>query len=529
MLAWTPVAGAGVTVTPIAQSAHGDQFGPDVEGARVVYTNNAGGDNDVYLYDVNTKIRKRLTFGFGSQSRPKISGDNIVYLDSKSGVPQLRCYTISTGQSRALNAKSPSVLEHAVDGDTVALIAPTTNPNEYAVKTLSLSTGLVRTIRTYQRSRAPYSLGLAGAYLAYSVYPEDEDDDSGRMSLYVTHLRTGITRAVDNGDHACVTASGTVVYTQSYGDLDPTFVKSYDAVTKTISTVSTGWAEPLDISAGRLLYCDSQNGLWVRHLDAGTRIKIASSKPIHSHGTAQMSGTRVVWDDTRYSAENGFVWPPGTPGHWMDYDVYSATYNTPLFSLACPKGVTYGKRATITGKISTKLGALYVGRVSLQRSTDKKHWTTVTSKSTSTSGTFAMTSREVRRATYFRVKFVKGSLRVNSYFIKILPRALVSRPPIPSEVATDQAVTLKGTVRPAQTKTSELMVVGGRKAADGTWEESELGAKVYAPVAHSGYSTYKVRLPGLSKPGEWRVRIRARDIRKGVSWGVSPYEYFTVK
>ncbi len=140
-----------------------------------------------------------------------------------------------------------------------------------------------------------------------------------------------------------------------------------------------------------------------------------------------------------------------------------------------------------------------------------------------------MRSGEVRRATYFRVKFVKGSMRVEQLLHQGHATRADIEAPIPSEVATDQAVTLKGTVRPAQTKTSELMVVGGRKAADGTWEESELGAKVYAPVARSGYSTYKVRLPGLIKPGEWRVRIRARDIRKGVAWGVSPYEYFTVK
>ena len=529
MLASTPMAEAKVAVTPLARFTPGDQFGPDIEGTRVVYTDNAAGNNNIYLYSLQTKVRQRLTYGIDDESRPRISGDNIVYLRSKNGVSQLKCYTISTGRSRNLTSGVTSVIEHAVSGDTVAFVGTTAAPYTYVVRTVSLSTGLTKTIDSHT-GHAPYSLSIAGDHLAYSVYPDlDEDDDSGRMNLCVADLAAETTGVVGSGDGACITASGTVVFSQSWGDLDPMFLKSYDAITKATSTVSTGWAQPLSISAGRLLFYDRQ-GLWVGSLSAGTRVKIASPKAIYSFGTARMSGTRVVWDDTRHTAKSGYIWPPGTPGNWMNYDVYSATYSSPMMAVACPKGVTYGKHATVTGKVSTISGAPYTGRVTLQRSTDTKHWRSDTAKSTSAVGRFSLTSGSVRGRTYFRARFVRGNASAVSAYITVMPRAIVSKPNIPSQVSTSNAaVAISGTVRPAQSKWSDLGVVGGFKRADGTWERFDFSYKVYTPVAHGSYSTYKVKLLGLLRSGHWRVRVYAGDSTRGIDWGVSPYAYFTVK
>ena len=530
MLASTSVAEAKVVTAPIARFTPGDQYAPDIEGSRVVYADNAAGNDDIHLYDLQSKARKRPTYGAVDESYPKISGDNIVYLRSKNGVSQLKCYTISTGLSRDVTSGVPSVLEHAVSGDTVAFVGTTASPRTYEVRTVSLSTGLIKTLDSHT-GRAPYSLSIAGDHLAYSVYPDlGNDDDSGRMNLCLADLSAETTGVVESGDRACVTASGTVVFSQSWGDLDPTFLKSYDAITKTTSTVSTGWAEPLDISAGRLLFFDAQ-GLWVQHLGAGTRLKIASPKAIYSSGTARMSGTTVVWDDARYTAKSGYVWPPGTNGNWMDYDVYSATYSSPMMTVACPKGVTYGKHATVTGRVSTISGAPHTGKVTLQRSTNTKKWTSVATKSTSSAGGFSIASGAVLKRTYFRAKFVKGAASAYSYYITVMPRAIVSRPSVPSQVTTSQAITMiiSGKVKPAQSRASELGIAGGFKHDDGTWEEFGFSYRVYAPVARGSYSTYELKLLGPIRSGQWRLRAYAADSAKGISAGVSPYAYFTIR
>ena len=532
MLACVAVAEAKVVTTSIARFTPGDQYAPDIEGAYVAYTDNAPGNADIYLYNTTTKSRTHVQDGPNEDTDPRISGDHLVYLSKGATSTQLMHYSISGHENRMLNTGAANVLEADVSGDTVAFVASNGVPNTYDVMTISLSTGATETIATYDWTR-PFGLSIAGDYLAYSFNPDTtHDDDSGLLDLFVTDLSTETTRVVTNGSHACVKTDGTVIFSRSFGDDVTRPVATYDYSTDTSSTLfaDADRAETLDISAGRVLYYDT-NGLWVYDVAAGLHWKIAEPKTLRwwsSVGTARISGTKVVWDDTRYTAKNGYIWPAGTPGNWMDYDVYSATFSTPMMTLACPKGVTLGKHATITGKVTTTSGTPYAGKVTLQRSTDKKSWTSVTTKSTT--GSYSLTSGAVSKMTYFRVKFVKGSTTVYSNSIKVMPRAIVATPHVPSSVTSSQATALiTGTVKPAQSKESDLRVVGGWKRADGTWQEFDLGTTAYSSVVHSSYSTYRIRAYGLIHAGKWRVRAYARNSAKGIDWGVSLYAYFTVK
>jgi beta propeller repeat protein len=534
VLACAPIAEAKVVTTQVARFTPGDQYAPDIEGSRIVYADNAPGNADIYMYDTATKVRTHIQDGPNQDTDPKISGDNVVYLSEGATSTQLLCYSISGHENRMLSTGATNVLEHAVSGDTVAYVAFNGVPYTYDVMTISLSTGATKKIATYDWT-TPFGLSIAGNYLAYSFNPDTtHDDDSGLLDLTVADLSTETTRVVYNGSQPCVTARGTVIFSRSFGDDVVRPVAEYVYSTDTSSTLFSDpdRAETLDVSSGRVLYYDT-NGLWVYQPVSGTRVRIATPKTLRywaNVGTARMSGTKVVWDDTRYTSTNGRVWPAGTPGNWMDYDVYSATYSTAMYTVACPKGVTYGKHATISGKVSTTSGAAYAGKVTLQRSTDKTHWTSVTTKSTSSAGNFSVTSGTVSKATYFRVKFVKGSTTDYSYYIKVMPRLIVSKPRVPSEVkAGHTTAIITGTVKPGQSKTSDLYAMGGWKRANGTWTESGLGTVVYKPVAHSGYSTYKIKVYGLIKAGKWRVRVYARNSTKGFDWGVSSYAYFTVK
>jgi hypothetical protein len=427
LLAAVPIAQANVVTTSIARFTPGDQYAPDIESAWVAYTDNAPGNADIYLYNTTTKTRHHVQDGPNEDKDPRISGDHLVYLSKdENGMTKLMCYTISSSENRALDTGVANVLEAAISGDAVAFVASKGVPNTYEVMTISLSTGTTQTIAAYDWT-TPFGLAIAGDYLAYSFNPDTtHDDDSGLLDLCVAKLSTETTRVVYNGSNACVTTSGTVIFSRSFGDDVTRPVAKYEYSTDTSSTLFSDpdRAETLDVSAGRVLYYNTK-GLWAYQPVSGTRVKIASPKTLRwwsNVGAARMSGTKVVWDDTRYTAKNGRVWPAGTPGNWMNYDVYEASYSHAMYALACPKGVAYGKRATISGKVSTISGATYTGKVTLQRSTDKVHWTTVASQKTSTAGKFSIRSGELRKPTYFRVKFVKGTTHDTSYRIKVTPR-----------------------------------------------------------------------------------------------------------
>ena len=535
---------AQVTVTPIT---HGDHFAPDIEGDRVVYVDNESGNCDLFLYDLSTGMRKRIVNSSHADTDPKISGDNVVYRSWYGWDPynhaipsHLWCYSISRDESYALDTGIASVSDFAVSGDTVAFSAPDGNTEMGSVMTLDMSTGATETIFTSPDYGTPFDLAIAGDYVAFSFEPENDTPPS----LCLANLSTDTTKVIDtDAESACVTSDGAVVYRWYAWDSDPEWqqVRRYDSNSRTTTTLFSGGGRPVDVSDGRLLYYDPHSayspGLYVYNLAAKTRVKISSPKDGRG-GTAHMSGTKVVWDDPRYTTKYGWAYPPNTPGHWMDYDVYSATYSAPMFSLGCPKGVTYGRRATITGKVTDTTGTAYTGKVTLQQSTNDKTWHSVATKATSSSGRFSFTSGTVKRATYFRVKFVRSSKVTYSFSVKVMPRAVVSRPTVVSLLPAIHPVpTITGKVTPSGSKRSEVVAYVSWKRSNGTWTaedafsaEASGDAKYCKLTAHKGYSTYRLSLRSPRfEPHRWRVRVRAKSAAKGTTWGVSPYTYFTVR
>jgi len=70
---------------PIATGAH-NQRTPDIDGNHVVWVDSTpGGDDQIWVYDLTTRVGRQLTTAPGSKIGPRISGNRIVWSDSRNG------------------------------------------------------------------------------------------------------------------------------------------------------------------------------------------------------------------------------------------------------------------------------------------------------------------------------------------------------------------------------------------------------------------------------------------------------------
>ena len=64
---------------------------PAISGNLVVWADTRHGNSEIYLYDIYSKIEKRVTFGTSNKTQPTISGGRIVYVDNRAGRTTSTC------------------------------------------------------------------------------------------------------------------------------------------------------------------------------------------------------------------------------------------------------------------------------------------------------------------------------------------------------------------------------------------------------------------------------------------------------
>ena len=65
------------------------QYGPDIYGDRIVWTDYRNGLTDIYMKDLSTGVETRITTNTADQKNPVIYGDRIVWEDYRNGLPDI--------------------------------------------------------------------------------------------------------------------------------------------------------------------------------------------------------------------------------------------------------------------------------------------------------------------------------------------------------------------------------------------------------------------------------------------------------
>ena len=204
--------------------------------------------------------------------------------------------------------------------------------------------------------------------------------------------------------------------------------------------------------------------------------------------------------------------------------------------VSAPSTTGYGASATIKGTLKDLRGKVISGRtVTLQRSYDKTKWTTVTSTTTSSTGSYSFTQKP-KRNTYYRVKFAGDTKyraktsAVKQTKVKILYKAAPTMSTYTHKLG--KSYTVSGQIKPKHASGSkQIKIYAYRYEADwwGTkkWVYKKSFSTKISNPSGSSYSKYtgSVKLPDK---GKWRLRAyHAADSKNAKSF--SSYRYVTVK
>jgi len=104
---------------PIATGAH-NQRTPDIDGNHVVWVDSTpGGDDQIWVYDLTTRVGRQLTTAPGSKIGPRISGNRIVWSDSRSGNLDIYTWDLTTDTEDLLAGGAGDQMLADVDGNRV--------------------------------------------------------------------------------------------------------------------------------------------------------------------------------------------------------------------------------------------------------------------------------------------------------------------------------------------------------------------------------------------------------------------------
>lgn len=163
--------------TPIAMNAHRD-FMPAISGSNIVFVTERNGGRDIYYYDLNTGLEDPLVYGPEIQDLPAIDGtlvtwrridgvDEQIYATEIGGTP----FAVTTGPGYI-------ICRPDISGDHIAYI------KDYDIKAFKVSTGQTKQITSNSTSIIEISVHISGNNIVYS------DNRNGNYDIFLYDLST---------------------------------------------------------------------------------------------------------------------------------------------------------------------------------------------------------------------------------------------------------------------------------------------------------------------------------------------------
>ena len=104
--------------TQITNTPDGDERLPSIEGRNVVYQGVRNGEQDVFIYNLDTGVEKQLSLP-GAQFNPHISGDYVSFDDLATAVYHVKLWNYTTGDVFQIPAGTSAQYLNKINGNRV--------------------------------------------------------------------------------------------------------------------------------------------------------------------------------------------------------------------------------------------------------------------------------------------------------------------------------------------------------------------------------------------------------------------------
>jgi beta propeller repeat protein len=247
---------------------------PDVSGDRIVWIDRRNGQYDVFMYDLSTGTETQITSDTFTRSQPRIDGNWVVWSDSSSGNSDVYAYNAVWELTIQLTTDPASQSAPDVSGSRV--VFQDTRSGLPEIYSYDLSTAEEELLVANPGVMLLYSPRIQGDKVAwnqgYFNTPSDMD-----IGIYMLDLNQSTIVQLTGG------ASG--------GDWYPVLSEN-------------------DVAWDRGLFAQD---VYVMNLQTGVSTRLTRSGSA-SWGALDTSGGRVVWEETRETADY----------FYYDYNIYMA-------------------------------------------------------------------------------------------------------------------------------------------------------------------------------------------------------------
>jgi beta propeller repeat protein len=355
-----------------------------MSGNKIAYSKYHDGNQDIFVFDLATRVEKRITSNAAEQSKPCISGNRVVWQDMRNGNYDIYSYDLVARKTKRLTSSPALQWMPTISGSRVVWSDQRNYPDPSSGRLdlyqYNFATNTEKKLTSGASDTRP---ALSGTKLAFMRSTQGQ-------SARVTFMNLGDTgtHTLDSGGALGGAAiSGNYVVWSQLGDF------GYDVFCYNVS-----------LDRGRQLT------IGVQGLDArisGTQVvykaSIAGEPQLHVYDVATDEVHLVTSEGTSDHAISGSTIAYGIAG---GLGVAQPAY--PSIAATIPSSVAFGTRAQVTGVFKSPRGTGVAGEaVTLESSVDGRVWQSVDTTATGEGGAFALRSAPIIASRYLRVSFTQ--------------------------------------------------------------------------------------------------------------------------
>ena len=194
----------------------GDQDFPAIDGGRVVWQDNRGGNWDIRGYDIDDDRTFTVVERDGAQIKPRISGRKVVWEDQRNGAGQPDIYFVDLDNDNSPRRVTDNGQgrDPDIDGDYIVYRSGDPNSDGQRIRLYNISTRDDESIS--ERTRITSAPRISGRLVVWSDRRNEEDDNVWARDID-NDVEFNVTPAERNQIHPDVSGT-TVVWQDGRGD-----------------------------------------------------------------------------------------------------------------------------------------------------------------------------------------------------------------------------------------------------------------------------------------------------------------------